>query len=361
LLTIGAGQQAVLDDPCTGRRFMTALIAQLDKEHAGEIVIDKSYSPQACPDAAGKENAAINGAFLAAIANSDSDKVGIPVIAGNATLPRTDGSTDTGCLQLAPSLLPLPTIAADPAAARHGTTGLLRIDSDPLRIPLRFPAFRDDLQGTYPTLSLLAAERVEPDLERHTGLKAYRGDNFPFTSFVRYLPQAPALAILCRNGVSEPEWGDCGAALASQAQAGVPPIDVAQKIVVIGDEMPEQDVKPFPGGDRYGVELQANYIESLLDGRFLKPMNFLVDLLCFLVLLTALHFVQASQRDKWKSFAWSLATLATFFLLGVAAMTVLGYYPPVKSLIAVFLNPFLSFGHALGHEHMQEESPAKAA
>jgi len=105
---------------------------------------------------------------------------------------------------------------------------------------------------------------ARPELQRLVAKHVH-----PFTSFLREseILTYSAIQLVCDPSILQPSrWEDCTAgAVGNDA--------FRNHIVVIGNRIAD-DFHPSVIGTVPGVVLQANYIESLLDGRYFTPVPF---------------------------------------------------------------------------------------
>lgn len=261
---------SVLTNTCEGRRFFAALVPALKNLGAKVIAIDKFYSAGACP----AED--VNTLFRSAL-----HRVEIPVIVGQATQPAGDEDRVRGdCLVLIPPLA----FGADgpPGPSGNVLLGLTRLNENTLQIPLEWPVFppSDETGGAQPAshpapgLSYVAATAADPGLASDPRLLPFlKTHQHPFATFDEGLPTWSAMDVLCYGGdaqlVKQEKWGTC---------SKIPhlPFRLAGKTVVVGEHV-DADLQPFPDGDKYGVDLQANYIESLISRRFVSELDHRAD------------------------------------------------------------------------------------
>ncbi len=281
------------------------------------------------------------------------------IVVGQGTHARSaDAQTDT-CLVLTPAF---DFRAGGEALKGKVRYGLMRLDANSMRIPLQWPVLRSDAQarsgerGTVvksASLALIAAQEDDPEIvAEQPELRSFiRDGENPYTSFVKTLPRTSATNVLCSGAIGAAaveanRWGDCKSAAHSQA-------DLRGRVVVVG-ELSDRDVKPFPGGERYGVELQANYIESLLDGRFLKPVPEWMGLVLFLLSIGFIHACFAFSEGK-PFLAFGLSALWIVLLVGggLVALMGFGYFAPVWTAFALVMMPVGLFASNWGERSMR--------
>ena len=332
----GAGVAVITIDPnmslsvsenvCASRAFFTALIPAVARLHPAVIAIDKTYSENACDDHA------INDAFRAALLHTP-----MPIVLGMPThLPSEEQQRSArSCLVQSPGLRFAAGQSDAPVFAHHVYASPTQVDSDPLQIPLAWRVIRAG-QGeqTQPkailldTLPLQAAELARPELRTDpTLLKLKRESYDPFAKLLRrgVLPRVGALALLCAGSehatVASHNWGICPG-------ASVSPPDLVGKVAVIGD-LKDTDKHTLPEGEIYGVFLQAQYIEALLDRAYWRhwdPNWERYGLLAFLTFDTFGVWYLA-PKSKRKAFGFASACALALVSFCFVAMR-LGYFLP---------------------------------
>ena len=371
----------LLTNVCASRAFLARLVTDLNALAAHVIVIDKYYSAAACaePDK--------NSAFKAAMESSK-----IPIVVGQQTHVLPGGTNASGCLA--------PTKRFEFSSASKVHYGLTRIDgSNDLKIPLRFAVFSDPADsgttqlvpqsaGSNPppapkqlpdasgdTLALAAAKVVNPHIESNPTLRKLLAANpvvDPYTTFLN-LPNITALTALC-SAESSPradidgQPGDqlCKPWIRDSDNLDGKQLSLAGKIVVIGD-IADQDMKPFPTtlapfppGMRPGVFLQANYVQALLDHRFLLEIPTPITLaLLVLYVLIVYCLYWAHDENGHPRFTleqagfWSLTVLAGVVVCSFLLLVSLSYFTPLWALWGAGVFMVFRYLEASGHHRSQ--------
>jgi CHASE2 domain-containing sensor protein len=363
----------LLTNVCASRAFLARLVPALNTLNAHVIVIDKYYSANACAEQAQ------NTAFINAMESSK-----IPIVVGQQTHPLPQTSTGSGCLALTPKL------EFSPTSKVH--YGLTRMDNDDLKIPLRVPVYPDPaaIPGTQPaattsaapaplpaaagdTLSLVAAKLVNPHIEsNHILSKLLAAQTDPYTTFLN-LPHITGLTALCSAEASPraPIDGQPGDDLCTPWVRDPDNLDgnqlsLAGKIVVIGD-IADSDMKPFPtnlapfpAGERPGVFLHANYVQALLDHRFLLEIPTPVTLgLLVLYVLIVYCLYWAHDETGHPRFTldqagfWSLVVLAGLVVCSFLVLATVSYFTPLWALWGAGVFMVFRYLEASGHHRSQ--------
>ena len=311
----------VMNNTCEGRRFLSNVVPLLKEDGAQVIVIDKFYSEGSCV----QED--VNEAFRAALTRPSSTGRLVPVVVGQAANKRESGKPEEACLQLAEPFN-FSGKGADPRGPPV-ELGLTRLNADSLKIPLEWFAFAPaeiapsatttpltSKVEPYESLALKGAMqarrgiRGRPDIERALKLREH-----PFGRF-NELPHWHAMDVLCSgwNGAHtmvNGGWGSCPTRSAGDLQT--PISEIRDKVIVIG-ERSDTDLQPTRGKERYGVELQASYIEDLLDETYMRRVPLwgeLAMLMSFVACTFALEVLEeerkiSARRSYWLWFSFYL-------------------------------------------------------
>ena len=259
----------VLNNVCEQRWYLARFVQRLSDAGAAVIVIDKFFAPDSCPK--GDKG---TSDLLRAIQISAA-----PVVVGAATHPPATYS-DKSCLILSPSLdfgtKPRP--LGEPAVY----FGLTRLNADPRKIPINWYVFKSDQEWKandepaddyVGTLSYAAAALIDPGLGSDSQLRVMRENGrHPFTSFIDWssMPRISAVDLLCAGPDKAEIASRYSITCADHPWNG--PV-IRGQVIVVGDDIEGRDRHMLFGDDVPGVYLQANYIESLLDGRYVRPFN----------------------------------------------------------------------------------------
>jgi hypothetical protein len=325
-------QPDLLEDVCASRAFLTRLVPDLAMLGAQVVMIDKYYSRSSC------DNEAINMPFQSALESSS-----IPVVVGEPSDALPAGTNAAGCLAKAP----------DGMGFRPGTSvlqGLTRLNADTLKIPIRWPIFDATktpstqlaaAQGD--TLSFVAAQAADPGIETRGMLPKFISSAVdPYTTFID-LPTISEMTALCSAEhdpvVINGKTIDC-------TKSRRPPRDLTAdhqsllgKVVAVGD-ISDDDMQNFPGGNKPGVYLQANYVESLLDQRFLTEVPIYLTLgvlLLFIIAVYCLYWAHGPDHKPYistpeKAGIASLIAFAALVVLSFQALLIWQYFTPLWAL-----------------------------
>jgi hypothetical protein len=225
------------------------------------------------------------------------------------------------------------------------------------------------------SLSLVAAKVVDPNIESNPTLRKLLAANpviDPYTTFLN-LPNITALTALC-SAESSPradidgQPGDelCKPWVRDPDNLNGKQLSLAGKIVVIGD-LSDQDMKPFPSdlapfpsGKRPGVFLHANYVQALLDHRFLLeiPMAVTMGILILYTLIVYCLYWAHDEDGRPRLSAeqaglWSLAALVCIVLLSFLALVTMSYFTPLWALWGAGVFIVFRYLEATGHHRSQ--------
>jgi CHASE2 domain-containing sensor protein len=297
----------MINESCGQRKIVTRLLPRLADAQASVIVIDLAFARDNCrPDS----NQSITIQLQSSL-NSVSDR--IPVVIGQSSVdfsqvsePERRALEAAGMLKDTLRLRPL----FDSIPGSNTRIGLIRANKDVRRVPLEWPTFEPQSDGNVryaglrPSLSLQAARVVRnsfpgglESIERFvtSGIHPYTTLMKP-ESFIR----ARASDLLCGTDVVQNAcMPDTLRATREQLRG---------KVALVGWVDDSNDTHETPAGTMPGIFLQANYIESLLDGRLLHavPLSWQFGLtLVWFVLIECKRTANPTPADQA---AWSLAS-----------------------------------------------------
>jgi hypothetical protein len=313
---------------------MARLIQKLQDAGPSLIVIDKYFSPESCP------NPEDTGNQMLGLAISSST---IPIVLGLHTLDADQlklrgalSRSEEDNLKVAP-LVVSPTLQfANPSGLV--SYGLIRLNHDNRKIPLEWRAYlsRSELAApehhtaVLPTLSRVAAEQADPNLSSDGKFKYLISKAaHPYTGFLseEEIPTFSALDLVCGPQFPrDSDWESC-------ELSGYKNQTIRNHIVIIGNSTDDQDINASVIGLVPGVVLQANYIESLLDDRYLKPVSLLGNIIINLSAAFVIGFLFLSTSSQKHGLLSpervAVASLILSLLLWVLSYLIvlhLGYY-----------------------------------
>jgi CHASE2 domain-containing sensor protein len=301
---------------CKQRIFMSRLIQKLQSAGPSVIVIDKYFSPDSCPDPSDPGNRMLRDVI------STSQ---IPIVLGIHTLDREHLKLRPPISKLEEDHLKVAGLVVSPLLRFTNplglvSYGLIRLNHDNRKIPLEWQVYasRSELsspQGrpiSMPTLSLLAAEQVDPSLSSEAKIKDLLARReHPYTGFLseKEIPTFSALDLLC--GPQFPTSSDWQLCEPSDYQNRT----IRNHVIVVGNSTDDSDIDASVIGNVPGVVLQANYIESLLDDRFLKPVPGWWNLGINLSMVFVIGFLfLATSRQKHPVFSPDRLAVASLFI-----------------------------------------------
>jgi CHASE2 domain-containing sensor protein len=119
-------------------------------------------------------------------------------------------------------------------------------------------------------------------------------------------------------------------------------------------------MKPFPTGTKPGVFLQANYVQSILDHRFLReipPALTLGFLVLFVFIVYCLYWAHdrdgRPRLDTEQAGLWSLALLAGTVLLSFLVLVATSYFTPLWALWGAGVFMVVRYLEASGHHRSE--------
>jgi hypothetical protein len=180
------------------------------------------------------------------------------------------------------------------------------------------------------------------------------GDH-PYTTFIN-LPNIHAMTAVC-TAEANPVYADGTPVPCDQKKWRQDPrsidgksLNLMGKVVVVGDISDNdmqpfaKELPPFPAGQVPGVYLQANYVESLLEQRFLTKTPLWITLLLLAVFTVGVFGIYWAHDKEGKplltprkALIAGLILLAVMTLLGFGLLLALNYYTPVWALFAAGL------------------------
>jgi len=324
----------LLHDACGMRKYVAKLLPALIRTSPSVLVLDISFWRDNC--SSGGEPDAINKNLIRVI---NSTAASVPVLVAQ-TGQSTDDFRDEDVerlrkaglsaseLVVKPALLPIPR-TIDGHLDNRGPVyfGLTKFDNDLRKIPVEWLAFpseqevRPDNLQIVPSLAFEAAilyRATFPD----RGARLRELANFgrhPYTSFLR-AKQFTVVSADSFCGTST-DLGDCNPDARSETFR-----DLRSRIIFVGGN---SDLQSTVVGKMPGVLIHANYVESLLDGRYLKPVSYGWQLLLACCWFAAVQAPFLLRRNRPKL---GLGSAVAFSLLIWIAIAIFIYYFAVINL-----------------------------
>lgn len=338
----------VLNNVCEQRWYVAKLVQRLSEASAAVIVIDKTFAPDSCDQ--GDPGTL---ALLAAVQKSPR----LIVAASPTHLLSED--PNGACLVLGQSLDFGRKRGADgnPTGGPAVYLGISRLNADFRKVPIEWNIYRSEeafKRGEDPTdefaetLPYLAATLADPGLKQERRLNDLRDDGeHPFAGFISpdAISRLSPLDYLC----SGPDRGEIEARYSINCAARKNEGVVAGgQVFVIGEDVPGKDRHELFGNDVPGMYLHANYIEALLEGRYLRRLGAGWDigmLILWLALLYLLFWLLPPE------FALLIGVvLGAAIRYGIAQLVVWeGLYPEVWLARLGLIALLLKYADARGH------------
>ena len=313
---------------CTERNFLGEVLKTLAHAKVRVVVIDKNFGDTSCAkDDPGTLNLmrgvqALCDAHITLVVGREVEEVARSQAAPGGGYP------------LAPSL------SFAPAACV--TESVINIHPDLRRVVLWWPNVQpvSGSRNAPPTLALAASLAASPSFLQNGRLAGWTPDApVPYVSFVRrgqFDDYNIAARDLVCSAPGNPGWRACADAELSSKVRSL----ADGRIIIIGEDRPGYDSFDTVVGKMPGYILQANYIESLLDDRLIRPVP------AGLNVVAGLMFFAAFEYLAWRHHGRRLYALSSIALLVVGtalviylSVTLLGYYlnPATIGLLAVLL------------------------
>lgn len=345
---IGLDQNAfpgAVNDACRQRRIITALLPRLLDSRPSLIVIDLAFLRDSCPADEHQTWTSDLKQELIAV----SDHVPVVVAQSSADLSQVSGREQRELIAQGMPFYALrlkPIIELPQASDLY--VGLIRVNRDLRRVPLEWPAYEGAANsikyvGMRPSLALQTARIVRSAFPG--GLRTVDGfvanGVHPYTTLIdeSEFIQTSAGDLLCGT---EFVRKSCSPELLRAAHT-----QLRGKVALVGWVDDNSDIHPSPVGSLAGLFLQANYVESLLDGRLLHTIalrwQLLLTLVWFVLIEWPLHYWSDSlaRAILVAMIMWVVVAVVTFYVLVVNAGWYLALLPP--SFVAVLTRCFFQW------------------
>jgi len=338
IVTIREGKEPAevrLLNVCSQRQFMARLLQKVGSANPAVIVVDKWYAPDTCAaDDPGTEELrhalrTISQRIPIIVALDAYDEVELRRAQPGVLAELVKKGFKSSELILKPALA----LEEGKPSAGIGY-GLAALNYDTRKIPLSWPTYNSfkevgrERPRMLATLAVAAAAKYDPDFSARGpfGELGTKGRH-PFTNFLTEEQMRPysAIDLMCNQEHEKQfNWRLCQADEGNKNYLDA----LRSRIVIIGEVAPDQDFHETAVGELPGVVLQANYVESLLDDRYLRPVaawiQFLVSLIWFAIV--ELIFQRFSQSPE-RALFWALCSSGIVALLFYYfAVVLLGYY-----------------------------------
>lgn len=330
---------------CQQRLFLSRLLSVLGNAKVGAtaIIVDKYFSPDAClPTNACPPPASCDGTPRLQTVIGELLAQNVRIVIGR----RFEYPANI----LAPSL-EFPTLAN----GRRVIEGALNLDDDERRVALVWSNLRevDNRTVNLETISFKAALTHTPELRSVNK----RVDSFyaePHGPFVGFLPSTAfddytfsAIQILCGKGAGpQADWVNCSTpdrALLDKLHS---------RVVLVGENYVGLDQHETVAGTMAGVQLQANYIEAILDDDLFRQVPWMVTYIYGFVVFTLIELASIRLSSYWK-ISTILGVVIGTYLLCYVIVKVFGFYlnPGLGVLGAAFSQLGRFAETKLTHEH----------
>jgi hypothetical protein len=304
---------------CTHRAFMAKLLLKMADYDPRMIVLDKWYNRipggVCAPGTDGKDGTQ----KLRDAIQSVSAKVPLVIAAGSYNRDNIQNFChDLRYDDLQPEqvVLDVPESLNENIPADRVTFGLAWIEKDPRKIPLGWTAFRNCQDVTnkatpepWPTLAAAAAALLDPNIMLDNNLtELQRQIKYPFTKLLPAgrFESISAMKLVCNHPGENVDWNGC-------IDEGDKNLlnSLRHKVVIVGEE--GGDDKHLVDDANYtGLELQANYIASLLDESVLRPTSDSVNYAGSFLWLGLIFCVFYVWKPVWPELAVLVSALMTF-------------------------------------------------
>ena len=337
---------------CRRRQYLADLFKSLPALSPKVVVVDMWLETEACPDQQSTD------LLLNQIAQSSAS---FPVVFGmgsyNSTQIKTNWPAEFAeSINKKPplrstELVMRPIIHPTPNPTPRVTEGMTEVDFDNRQIPLSWAVYDNFGEVAAPgqpvrrdTLAIAAIRAYAPrPVEVLQKIGAIKADGtpipsmrpFPYTNFLREeeLPIARAVDVICWAPQSDFWKANCHL----EANSAATPKAFKDKVVVVGQSGSGEDIHPSAIGAVPGMILQANYVESLLDGRVFEPLPTSVQVIAGLLWLAALFWVSSrlASHPVLVAVLSIIGALLSYFLIHFTVLH-FGYY--TQMLVPIILS-----------------------
>jgi CHASE2 domain-containing sensor protein len=334
---------------CDLRRFIARLLPKLVDAHPAVIVFDYAFVANKCPATDPGSQA-----LVSAVSESNPE---MPLVLGLGTLTRAEAqSTEDSSHEISDRdrfgagdlILQTPFLEKDTPSL---SWGLIRLNRDLQRIPITWSVRRSS--STDPTaysaesLAFAAAKAYRSPFPKAAvkleELKLMRAH--PQTTFLQMdaIPSVSAFSALCgAPAVGGEDWRTCSKPENSQTpELQEMRAKIRDRVLVVGwrDDVNDQHLTQI--GLLPGPVVQANYIEALLDWRYLTPAALWLQLvvgLSWLIIFEMIFWQESFATWKAAIYAVVLCAILGILIYYVAAInfgTYFSLWPP--GIVALFI------------------------
>lgn len=332
VVTLGSNEpQAMLASQCGRRALFADTLRAVQRLAPAVVAVDYAFDPHGC------EDERVNDSLVDALNDTE-----VPVVLGRGAYRLADLREESPAelVKVAPlgftehSLL-LREDAGFSDINPQVTSGLVEINADSRKIPLTWSVMVNDRSratAQVETLSVLAALRFPGDKNSPLLSKLARRKpdteplKHPLTTLIpeQQTPIISGLSVLCAP--TSPVRSKYVNYCASDEAPADDTTLVHGKVALLGYLTPS-DLHESAIGRVPGVFLQANYIESLLDGRAWRPIPTFLQILIaggwiVFVELTLQRFCE----PWWKALCYPVVIIMLAWAVFVGFILMLGFY-----------------------------------
>lgn len=280
------------------RAVMARLLCRIASASPSVIVIDKFYSAKSYGDADKELRQAVQSIL----------RRNISVVVG-----RVISDEESQHREVRPLLPAFDFAAGDQgpqAAARLPDEGIINLDRDTRRLPLRWDVLADGDSTSRKSLALVAATAFDFQLmAHHERLQSFIDKkDHPYISFLRESDFSSVRLNTKELLPTAEQTTECSSEQPTVAMVR----RLRGKIVIIGERYSGIDQHPTPVGHMLGLYAQANYIEALLDDRYYTPMPILDYVFGFIFLVCLELFLIVYEEHGISGFGAAMGVVGLF-------------------------------------------------
>ena len=334
---------------CPERRFLGELLKSLVNVHPRVVVIDKKFGLTTCPD---DDPGTLN--LYAGMQSLCTSHVRVIVgrLVGEDTRKQKNITT---VYPLEPALsfrkvtppsavdsaADVPRLSASDTPEQCVFEGVVNTVQDNRRAGLWFPNVEpvETYHGSPPSLALAAALSASPNLLHSGTLDGLKSESPPYVSFVETEDfenyEVRARDLVCKSA-DPPGWRAC-------TDGEIDPSVRAKllaSVVLIGEDDSGSDRHDTAVGEIPGYYLQANYIESLLDDRLIRPVPEIINIVAGFSVFVGFEFIAwYYHHHRVKALLRFAVLVLGSGLIVYFSVTLFGYYlnPTAIGVLAILL------------------------